>query len=109
MRLPSPRGILTAALLPALRDTAPLPVDELVGLVRDADGSGTTVENDDVHTALWVAYQLHYTGFDDVDDRWEWEPDLLRVRRALEDRFLAQLRFRTADLVQDSLDAEGSV
>ena len=46
-----------------------------------------------MHTALWAAYQLHYTGFDDVDDRWEWDPDLLRLRRALEDRFLAELLY----------------
>ena len=101
MRLPSPRGTLTTALFPALRGIGPFPVDELVTLVCDADSGGAALEDDDVHTALWAAYQLHYTGFDDVDDRWEWDPDLLRLRRALEDRFLAELRFRTADIVQD--------
>ena len=109
MRLPSPRGPLTTGLFLALRGIAPLPTDALVTLVCDADSGGTALEDDDVHTALWTAYQLHYTGFDDVDDRWEWDPDLLRVRRALEDRFLAELRFRTADLVQSALEAEGSV
>ena len=109
MRLPSPRGTLTTALFPALRGIAPLPVDELVALVCDADSGGAALEDDDVHTALWATYQLHYAGFDDVDDRWEWDPDLLRLRRALEDRFLAELRFRTADLVQEALEAEGPV
>ncbi|MET1060170.1 MAG: iron-containing redox enzyme family protein [Nocardioides sp.] len=109
MRLPSPRGPLTAGLFPALRGISPLPVDELVALVGNADCGTAELEDDDVHSALWVAYQLHYTGFDEVDHRWEWDPDLLRVRRALEDRFLAELRVRTADLVQDALQAEGSV
>ena len=109
MRLPSPRGTLTTGLFPALRGIAPLQVDELVALVCDADSGGSALEDDDVHTALWATYQLHYAGFDDVDDRWEWDPDLLRLRRALEDRFLAELRFRTADLVQESLAAEGPV
>ena len=81
MRLPSPRGTLTTALFPALRGIGPFPVDELVTLVCDADSGGATLDDDDVHTALWAAYQLHYTGFDDVDDRWEWDPDLLRLRR----------------------------
>jgi hypothetical protein len=109
MRLPCPRGPLTAALFPALRGIAPLPVDELVSLVCDAGCGVADIEGDDLHSALWAAYQLHYTGFDDVDHRWEWDPDLLRLRRALEDRFLAELRFRTADLVHEAMAAEGSV
>ena len=109
MRLPSARGTLTTTLFPALHGVGPFPVDELVSLVCDADSGGATLDDDDVHTALWAAYQLHYTGFDDVDDRWEWDPDLLRLRRALEDRFLAELRFRTADIVQQALEAKGSV
>jgi hypothetical protein len=39
-----------------------------------------------------VCYELHYRGFDEVDEGWEWEPGLLRLRRALEDVFLAAVR-----------------
>lgn len=46
---------------------------------------------DDLHIALWVCYELHYRGFDDVDAAWEWDPGLLALRAELEARFLADL------------------
>ena len=109
MRLPSARGTLTTTLFPALHGVGPFPVDELVSLVCDADSGRTTLEDDDVHTALWAAYQLHYTGFDDVDDRWEWDPDLVRVRQMMERTFEADLRRRTASMVRDAQAAGGTV
>jgi hypothetical protein len=47
---------------------------------------------EDLHLALYVLYELHYQGFDEVDDDHEWDPALLTFRRALEDRFLGALR-----------------
>ncbi len=47
---------------------------------------------DDLQLALFLCYELHYQGFSGVDDAWEWDPDLLRVRQALERRFLDALR-----------------
>jgi len=41
----------------------------------------------DLHLALYVAYELHYAGFDGVDDAWEWSPELLAFRAALEAPF----------------------
>ncbi|BBZ30787.1 hypothetical protein MMAD_50820 [Mycolicibacterium madagascariense] len=41
----------------------------------------------DLQLALHVCYELHYRGFDGVDTRWEWNPALLHLRAALEDRF----------------------
>ncbi|MFB7244166.1 hypothetical protein CW362_08650 [Streptomyces populi] len=81
VRLPEPRGPLSAALLAALRgpDTAFPPVP--------ADAYG-----DDPQLALYVLYELHYRGFDGVADDREWEPRLLALRAALEDRFLRALR-----------------
>ena len=32
-------------------------------------------------------YELHYRGFEGVDERWEWEPSLLALRSVLEDIF----------------------
>lgn len=70
----------------------------------DADPYG-----DDLHLALYVCYELHYRGFAGVDPRSEWDPELLGLRRELEDRFLGALRadaFRhttVADALRDLL------
>ncbi|EST33439.1 iron-containing redox enzyme family protein [Streptomyces niveus] len=81
--LPEARGALSAAVCAALGTgtAGPLPPP---GSAAVADPFG-----DDLQLTLYVLYELHYQGFDGVGDRWEWDPDLLRVRRALEDRFLA--------------------
>ena len=109
MLLPPPRGPLTTGMFSALLGGSALPVDDLLTDVRDADVSGVGAGNDDFHLALWCAYQLHYSGFDGVDDRWEWDPDLLRVRGAMEARFEAELRSRTAEVVQEALHGDGDV
>ena len=92
MRAPSPRGPLSAALLEALTG-APGPVhalqvaaDRAVAVTRDVIG------DEDVQLALLVLYELHYRGVDGVDEAWEWQPDLLRVRATLEQAFEAALR-----------------
>ena len=33
--------------------------------------------------ALWLLYELHHRGFDEVDDALEWDPALLAVRADL--------------------------
>jgi hypothetical protein len=38
----------------------------------------------DLQLALHVLYELHYSGFAGVDDRWEWDPGLLHLRANLE-------------------------
>ncbi|WP_329377626.1 iron-containing redox enzyme family protein [Streptomyces sp. NBC_01716] len=83
--LPEARGAVSASVRTALRDgtAVALPPES----VADADPFG-----DDLQLALYVLYELHYQGFDRVDDRREWDPDLLRVRRRLEDRFLGAVR-----------------
>jgi hypothetical protein len=43
--------------------------------------------DDDFQLALYCCYELHYRGFDDVDERWEWDPALLALRARLEDVF----------------------
>jgi hypothetical protein len=82
MLLPKPRGDFSQALFAHLRlSTDPLPQ----GLPEDAD---------DEAVALWALHELHYRGFDDVDDRAEWDPAVLGVRRTLEDRLEQRLRAR---------------
>ncbi|WP_244231405.1 iron-containing redox enzyme family protein [Saccharomonospora piscinae] len=84
--LPLARGPLSAAVITALRERpgprARLPTD--IGRPKPY--------GDDLQVALQVCYELHYRGFVDVDAAWEWHPELLRLRNALEQRFLAALR-----------------
>ncbi|WP_235503288.1 iron-containing redox enzyme family protein [Aeromicrobium sp. Root495] len=84
MLTPKPRGRLSEAVIDHLVDRAPLPADPLEVLDHD----------EDLQLALWTVYELAYRGFDDVDDAMEWDPDLLRVRRDLEQVFEAELRAR---------------
>jgi hypothetical protein len=49
------------------------------------------LDDDDAQLALWCCYELHYASFAGVDDRWEWEPGLLAMRRGLEQRFVDRL------------------
>ncbi|BFV56500.1 iron-containing redox enzyme family protein [Kitasatospora sp. CMC57] len=51
--------------------------------------------SEDHQLALYLCYELHYRGFAGVDPDWEWHPGLLRLRRALEQPFLAGLRALT--------------
>src|SRR3954454_785803 len=84
--LPQPRGPLSEHVLGALtsapHDLPPAP--PATGNVLEGD--------DDFHLTLYCLYELHYRGFEDVDDGWEWEPSLLRVRRKLESCFEEALR-----------------
>jgi heme oxygenase-like protein len=79
--LPSPRGAVSEMLLARLvrephvlpRVTPPPPADVLA--------------DEDLQLALYLCYELHYRGLPSVDERWEWNPSLLRLRAELEDRF----------------------
>ncbi|WP_243869893.1 iron-containing redox enzyme family protein [Streptomyces liangshanensis] len=83
--LPLPRGPLSTAVIASLRGERTVPSLEDEALRAEPYGG-------DLHLALYVLYELHYRGFADVDDRQEWNPDLLRLRGALEERFLSALR-----------------
>ena len=56
-----------------------------------------------------MLYELHYGGFDEVDDGWEWSPECLAVRRALEQLFEREVRRLTAIRVRLACDGEGSL
>jgi len=58
------------------------------------EGTAVTVDDpldEDAQLALYLCYELHYRGLDGVDEAWEWEPSLLRLRRELEAAFLDRL------------------
>ncbi|MGW2302673.1 iron-containing redox enzyme family protein [Streptomyces sp. NPDC001809] len=89
-RLPAGRGELSDAVVEALRTDGPPRCDP--ESVARADPWG-----EDLQLALYLLYELHYRGFDGVDDAREWDPDLLRLRREAEARFLDALREGLSD------------
>src|SRR4051794_19780924 len=109
MRLPAPRGPLSTAVISALgRGIGPATAAEL----REASTSslpGDVLADDDVAITLWTIYEFSYGGFDDADERWEWNPDLLTVRLALEDAMETQLRAETASEVEHAVTQSGDV
>ncbi|NLT56783.1 MAG: iron-containing redox enzyme family protein [Actinomycetales bacterium] len=92
-RRPEPRGPLSERLLDAL-DGPVVPAWRLAQeaeLAVDAAGAAV-LDDDDVQLSLTVLYELHYRGVAGVDDRWEWSPDLVATRLALEEPMEQQLR-----------------
>ncbi|AUI58165.1 iron-containing redox enzyme family protein [Amycolatopsis sp. BJA-103] len=98
-RLPEIRGPLSAAV-----------VNTLAGGRRDDFDHDAVIGADpfgeDLQLALHVCYELHYQGFDGVDDGWEWDPRLLGFRSGLEHAFLDGIRAAVpgGDDVQGLLD-----
>ncbi|WP_418959793.1 iron-containing redox enzyme family protein [Streptomyces tritici] len=85
--LPGPRGDLSAAVaeyLESSRDRLP----------DGGDVAGADPLGEDLQLALHLCYELHYRGFAGVTDDKEWDPELLRLRGALEHRFEEALRER---------------
>ena len=85
MDLPDPRGPITAALFEVLS----LPPHQFT---PSSPTSADTLCDDDFQLALYTCYELHYRGFEGVDERWEWEPSLLAFRQLLEATFESDLR-----------------
>ncbi len=79
--LPAPRGPVGERLLAAL--THPPHELEPSAVPAPANALG----DEDLQLALYVLYELHYRGFAEVDDKWEWEPSLLAHRAVLEQLF----------------------
>ncbi|QUH02457.1 iron-containing redox enzyme family protein [Saccharopolyspora erythraea] len=97
--LPAPRGPVSAAILDALANPPP------PGPLPLAEAERAAPYGEDLALALHVCYELHYRGFRVVSPDWEWDPDLLRLRGALERTFLSALR---AD-VEGGDDVEGTL
>jgi hypothetical protein len=54
-------------------------------------GSADPLADEDLQLSLYVCYELHYRGFDEVDSGWEWDPGLIALRGELEAPFEAAL------------------
>lgn len=84
MLTPKARGTLSEELFEAMR------TGRTFGPVLQ-----TLADDDlDLHISLWALYELHYRGFEDVDDSLEWHPELIELRRSLESTFESELRDR---------------
>jgi hypothetical protein len=92
MHLPEPRGPLSETLGTDLVSRTALSATTLAAAERVAALPAGALTDEDLQISLAVCYELHYRGFDDVPDRWEWDPGLIRLRGALERRHLAALR-----------------
>lgn len=106
MRLPEPRGPLSALVLRQLSAGAGIESEAALEFVDSCSPSCDLLTDDDFQLTLWVLYELAYRGFEDVDPDLEWDPDALRVRGALERRFEDELRMRTAGHVQQAMQGE---
>jgi hypothetical protein len=83
LKLPSPRGAVSELLSECL-----------IRPVHALPPAPEPTDDEDLHLALYLCYELHYRGVAGVDDDWEWEPTLLALRRELEREFEAELRAR---------------
>ena len=92
MHLPEPRGPLSEAVCGDLVDRSSLSAASVTAGERLGASTADPLTDEDLQLTLAVCYELHYRGFDGVDDGWEWEPSLLQLRAGLEQRHLAALR-----------------
>jgi hypothetical protein len=90
METPASRGPLSAqvrSLITGVGDAA---------LTVEVEPVADPLTDDDLNLALWMAYELHYRGFDDMAGEPEWDLDLLRLRAQLEGQFASALRERVS-------------
>jgi hypothetical protein len=80
-KLPSPRGPVSELLLRAFAERP----HELPPV--DPQPVTDPLADEDLNLSLYLCYELHYRGLPGVDDRWEWNPSLLRLRALLEEQF----------------------
>jgi hypothetical protein len=92
MHLPEPRGPSSEALCRDLATRTALSSSTIERAGSVAAGGPCALTDEDLQVSLAVLYELHYRGFDEVSDDWEWDPALLRLRSGLERRHLGALR-----------------
>jgi hypothetical protein len=84
--LPAVRGPWTEALVSLLCSSAARPIGLPGAPQLDP------LYDDDFQLALYCCYELHYAGFEGVDERLEWSPVVLMFRGALEQIFEEAVR-----------------
>jgi hypothetical protein len=89
-QLPAPRGPISHAVIKALSRA---PGTFRVPSVRTDE----VLTDEDLQLALYCCYELHYQGFAQVSDDWEWNPCLLQLRGEMEEAFEKELRAALTD------------
>ncbi|MFJ7749765.1 iron-containing redox enzyme family protein [Arthrobacter sp. NPDC097144] len=96
MRIPAPRGPVSAALFELLTASEAPDAPALAAVTeaarRAAAESTDILRDEDLQLALFCLYELHYSGLETVPDALEWHPGLLDLRLNLEEAFEAALR-----------------
>ena len=91
--MPPARGPLSAWLAATLQgDPAVLPAGRRPLAVSGPVLAGPVRQDDDLQLALWCCYELHYRGFEGVEEEWEWHPAIAAFRGRLERQWLTELR-----------------
>ncbi|CAN5411909.1 iron-containing redox enzyme family protein [soil metagenome] len=105
MKLPRARGPVSTAVFERILQAR----DVLAGPLRVELASGDPIEDDDPQMTPWALYELHYRSFEDVDEGWEWAPELLAVREQLEAPFERALREEVRPQVAAVVGAPGDL
>ena len=85
---PAPRGPLSHWVISRLREAPGTPATPPPPVPAGTDA----LVDDDLHLALFLCFELHFSGIEGVDDAWGWDPALIASRAALERPFEAALR-----------------
>lgn len=92
---PTARGLASSALIALLTNGHPSPEAKLelgAAVERALDECHDIKTDEDLQLSLFLLYLLHYGPAEFVRGEWEWDPDLIRIRSSIEERFEAQLR-----------------
>ena len=82
---PSVRGPISAMLIEILYERGrPHNLVDVCAMITADRAPSNVLGDEDLQLALYLAYELHFGGLPGVDDRCEWDPDLLRARAMLE-------------------------
>ena len=86
--------------------------ETLYGLLREPgwpealpERPGDPLRDDDLQMALYLCYELHYSGLVGVDEELEWHPGILLFRAAIEQQFARAVQ----ELVGEASRSEASV
>ena len=99
MRIPQSRGPVSAGLLELLETSPAADEAHLAAALRERTTAALAqtddlLQDDDLQTALFLAYELRYSGLRGVDDAWEWHPEVLALCASIELEFEKALRER---------------
>ncbi|KAA9152966.1 iron-containing redox enzyme family protein [Microbacterium lushaniae] len=103
----SPRGPLSDAVLRTLTGGAGRGADHVSAAADALAGADDIARDDDIQLALFALYASAYGSIDGFSPDLEWDPELVRTRRMLEQAFEAELRANAPvpDLPEPTADA----